>query len=923
MSSSCVEPAVPSILPYPYRTEPMRLLTTLSCLFAVLTAHAQPGTTCADAIPVAPGTHTAPFDNAWYVYTAPGTGQYTLSTCGLSDCDTKLWAYTYCTGLVTNEQGLNALGYNDDACGLQTNVVLNLTGGQVIYIRVGDYQNACAGDTVVWSLAANVAPPAPACGPGQAPVQLNVVPDAYPNEMSWDLRNGSGTVLASGTSAGAALCVDTGTCLVFSMHDTYGDGIFAPGGFWVYYDGALIGQGGNFDFHDRVEWNCPPGFSCLSPATVGLGQYSTPGDEGWYAFVPDSNGVYTISTCGTATCDTRIWVYDHCEGLNWDDTNIGTIYYDDNSGGCGLQAQVQALLEAGTTYYIRIGDTGVDCAGGPIAWSLDYAGPIVGCTDPTACNYDPLATVSDGSCIPWGDPACPLGPDLIVRSDVLQNSIYAQTMVVNANDCYIQEGCLAGFGTRELIRFTTHIQNIGFMDYYIGNPGANPDQFVYGVCHNHWHYEGYAEYLLYDSTGQQTAQGFKNGFCVMDLECSGGGSAQYGCSNMGISMGCGDIYSSGLSCQWIDITDVPDGRYTLVVRTNWDNTPDALGRQEMDINNNWGQACVNIVRNPNLSVTVQQNCPSYVDCLGEIYGDAQFDCEGVCAGTRLIGDLDVDADNDSLDAAAYVAGILDASLAAAPCTDVNDDGLLTVADAAMIAHCHQANQLADSALIDTRCGFPLLDMVNIYDSVTFTIGAFDMGAGYLDVHVRNPNRKLVGYELRFSGITITGVDNLADPADFPIVPAFNGATAHVIGLSYVDSLLERSNVFVPLFRVHFTNPAATVCIDEVVDVVNEDYAVSLTFLQDPCVAITEVASLSPADGVSVAPSPFVDHLVVTHAPRSGRVVFTLMDLQGRVVRRSEAPASGQLRVDGRDLASGTYLYRLEGAINASGRVVKR
>ena len=104
----------------------MRALVTLLLSFAALTLHAQAGSSCSNAIPVAPGTHTAPFDNAWYVYTAPATGQFTLSTCGLSDCDTKLWAYTYCTGLVTNEQDLNALGYNDDACALQSTVVLNL-----------------------------------------------------------------------------------------------------------------------------------------------------------------------------------------------------------------------------------------------------------------------------------------------------------------------------------------------------------------------------------------------------------------------------------------------------------------------------------------------------------------------------------------------------------------------------------------------------------------------------------------------------------------------------------------------------------------------------------------------------------------------------------------------------------------------------
>ena len=64
----------------------------------------------------------------------------------------------------------------------------------------------------------------------------------------------------------------------------------------------------------------------------------------------------------------------------------------------------------------------------------------------------------------------------------------------------------------------------------------------------------------------------------MDLECSGGGSFQYGCGNMGISSGCGDIYDASLDCQWIDVTNVPAGDYTLVVRVNWDRSPDALGR---------------------------------------------------------------------------------------------------------------------------------------------------------------------------------------------------------------------------------------------------------------------------------------------------------------------------------------------------------
>ena len=39
----------------------------------------------------------------------------------------------------------------------------------------------------------------------------------------------------------------------------------------------------------------------------------------------------------------------------------------------------------------------------------------------------------------------------------------------------------------------------------------------------------------------------------------------FGCRNMGISPGCSDQYASHLDCQWIDITDLPDGDYWLTV----------------------------------------------------------------------------------------------------------------------------------------------------------------------------------------------------------------------------------------------------------------------------------------------------------------------------------------------------------------------
>ena len=90
--------------------------------------------------------------------------------------------------------------------------------------------------------------------------------------------------------------------------------------------------------------------------------------------------------------------------------------------------------------------------------------------------------------------------------------------------------------------------------------------------------------------------GHKSGWCVMDL---GGAIAseapeganyptcnfEYGCTTMGISAGCSDTYGSGISCQWVDITDLTEGEYVLAVSTNME-TDNYEPQYETDFSNN-------------------------------------------------------------------------------------------------------------------------------------------------------------------------------------------------------------------------------------------------------------------------------------------------------------------------------------------------
>ncbi len=695
------------------------------------------------------------------------------------------------------------------------------------------------------------------CAAGYSQIIVNITPDNYPNETSWDIKDAANTLIASGTTNDDTICYLTGNCLHFTIHDSYGDGI-SPGSYSVTLDGGLVASGSVFTFIEITYINCPPGSSCASAFTaIEATPYVAQNNDTWYEFIPVGNGMYDITTCNLNTCDTKIWVYDHCNNLTWNSTNIGTAYYDDNA--CGFQAHISAALVAGTSYFIRIGEGSNGC-GIPINWIINYGGPIVGCMDVLACNYNPNATVSDNSCIYPGDPNCPDGPDLAVMQSDFENSLTLGT--VNATNCQVTEGCLTGYGVRTVINFTTHIKNLGNQDYFIGNPANNPSQFVFGTCHGHYHYQGYAEYDLYDPAGTLIPIGFKNGFCVLDLECSGGGTAQYGCGNMGISVGCGDIYTSGLDCQWLDITDVDTGFYTMAIKVNWDQSPDALGHYELDYVNNWAQVCIHIFETGagTKSFSVVQNCSPFFDCAGVLYGNTQPDCNGTCGGTSKMGDLNLDVLQTNTDALMYVNFILGDSLVPAPCNDLNGDLDIDVYDATLLTACSNYGEAWPMTGGGTHnyCAFPT-GLTNINDTVTLKIIGADLANHYVDIGIQNSDSRVIAYQFSMKGITIQSVQSLVDPFTYPMTPSFSIANNLIVGLSYVDSSIAKTTPFQPLCRIYYSNTEDTVCIDSIYAVVNQLFQEVINLKGDACIAgmlsSTQPLFVKTQSSLSISPNP--------------------------------------------------------------------
>ena len=771
------------------------------------------------------------------------------------------------------------------------------------------------------------------CAANEKLVSVVINPDNYPNEISWDLRDSEDNVLAQGNSTGEDICVDASLCLKFIIYDEYGDGICCgegQGSYEVYFDGDLVATGGEYTFSETKVFNCPQGYACSVAQPVSEGDYTAGHNDYWYELAVATTGVYTISTCDDNTCDTKIWLYDYCSDDFTAQDNTGTIYYDDNEGGCGNQAKVTAYLEAGNTYYIRIGSAGNDCSGS-IPWSLRFGGEITGCIDPDACNYNPLANSDDGSCQYDDDPLCAAAPDLWVLESRLRSSLLADVINNNTDNCLIEEGCVNGFGRREIVRFTTHIKNIGDLDYYIGRPADNPDQFSFDNCHGHYHYEGYAEYRLANSAGELQPIGFKNGFCVLDLECSDGGNAQYGCGNMGISAQCGDYYSRGLQCQWVDVTDLPEDDYTLVVTVNWDRSPDALGNYESRYDNNWAQVCFSLERdqNGNHSVTLLSTCDVLTDCAGTPFGDAQLDCMGNCGGTELYGDLNGDGNQNTTDADQYIFDIINGGMTATTCNDLNQDGTISLHDAAMLNDCFlygSDHQHGSGGTIHDHCNIPG-GVVNQTHTVHLSIIDADFDNQTIDIGMMNPLDEVVGYEFNVSGIEIQEVTSLVNSDEYPATPEYQVGGTKVISFSRVDSVIPRmSQDYQPLCRIKYAQPTnGPICIERIVDIVNHEYHKVMTEMGTDCVerVQTGVQTVELFNHLNISPNPSDGLFRIEYVgAKADHIQIDVYDYLGKqLFSQPILTSNGSMELDLTQEAAGVYFLQFTSELGVYSRKV--
>jgi len=97
---------------------------------------------------------------------------------------------------------------------------------------------------------------------------VEILLDTYPGETTWDVKDLGGNIVCSGgpyttpsTLVYGVCCLDADECYIFTIYDSYGDGIYSPGYWVIYLNDEFVAEGGGSFYQQSSE---PFGGGCGS-----------------------------------------------------------------------------------------------------------------------------------------------------------------------------------------------------------------------------------------------------------------------------------------------------------------------------------------------------------------------------------------------------------------------------------------------------------------------------------------------------------------------------------------------------------------------------------------------------------------------------------------------------------------------------------
>ena len=239
----------------------------------------------------------------------------------------------------------------------------------------------------------------------------------FQSEVSWDLVDASGVIIASGGAPDSgSVCLEDG-CYTLNMTDSWGDG-------WNGNTFDILGQSYTLATGSSGSETLCLGPGCTDATALNYNPLAT-SDDGSCNYCTDNQvGVTFYDSWGDGWNGAWMYVYDSQGDSVTSGTLGGGSFYTDTL--CLVDGCYEVVVGGGTfdseitfnfgsltnspvgTYYVPVGNAVCPIFGCTDSLAVNYDASAdsddgscdyLGCTNPTATNYDATATIDDGSCV--------------------------------------------------------------------------------------------------------------------------------------------------------------------------------------------------------------------------------------------------------------------------------------------------------------------------------------------------------------------------------------------------------------------------------------------------------------------------------------------------------------------------------------------